>query len=399
MSARGWKIGVAIVLLSFVPSAAGATSIQPAPEAATVTFYAHWTDVLDRAPLNTLPPDPETEPDINQGFDMPTLVLRTPCPAVCDVTFQNNLLTMFTLPSETPTRDGPIDHDTRDPSYEVRLGDGPMFAVLYLSAHPVPTQNSSTDVGQPTTAGTMPLVRVDARWETGRSAGGGTVIAAGSAQDNLNMVSLPGSDPVYEIRVPLGRFVDSIPWGDSFGNPTPGTVFSVQLHQVAQSDSEVLQSSWRLRSGAEYPWRLEVPMENPLLARGLQSSVRDETMFVQWTVKAAWGAYDIDADAFRLRVTDPDGATATLAPTRLQYSPLHDAQLRSVHAFWELRREQLPGAEPWHLQATVTNQQGTFTLHETAEAVFPVYAGENSTPGFEIGVLALALLALLRRRA
>lgn len=403
VSGPGWcpTVAGALALLALLPSIA-AEGPAAASTPPVVTFYAHWIDIVNRAPMNTVPPDPALEHDLNEGFEMPTVVVHSPCGEPCDLNFQNNVLTMFTLPAEFQASGSGVSYDTRDPAYEVRLGDGPIVAVLYLSAHPVPSQNSGSALGSLTNAGTMPLVQVEAQWETGRHAGAGTVIARGITSQYLQMMHVPGGDPVYEVHVPMGRFIDTIPSGGLPANPTPGTTLSVQLHQLVLPTGEVLQPDWRLRTGPKYPWRLEVPLENPLLDRGLQTWILGDDLHALWTVKAAWGSYDLDRASFRLHIDEGRDGPLDLAPDSVEYSAFHDRDLRSVKAGWVIPLSHLHGPGPWSLRAHVDNRQHTANLEASATDRAVLFAGRNEAPGlpplFAAGA-ALSALVLWRRRA
>jgi hypothetical protein len=400
MAGSGWTLVItaaALPLLLLSGQAAVAAPV-PEPSGVPVTFYAHWRDIVNRAPLNTIPPDPELERDLNQGFQMPTVVVGSPC-ELCNVTFQNNVFTLFTLPGRHHMDPRlAIDYDTNDPVYPVRLADGPIMLYAYLSAHPVPTQNSTSSAGSLTNVGGMPLVRAEASWETGRERGRGVPIAAG-VSEHVHIVTLPGSDPVYELAIPMGRFVDTIP-------PMQGTVLSLRLSQLSLQEGDVrgefLQSNWRLRSGAQFPWRLVVPMENPIESRALASWILGDAVNVRWGVRAAWGAYDLDANAFRLTVSGADGEQAQFTPTHVEYSPLHNGHLRTVYPEWRIPLEQMPGMGPWRYGVEASNLQGTFGVEASGSQGWTQYEGVNRTPGpgavLAWAALGLALVVVVRRR-
>jgi PGF-CTERM motif protein len=389
---HGWSLAagglVALVLLLPVAPAVPAPG-EPSPPA-VVTFYAHWQDLLDRAPLNTLPPDPVRERDLNAGFQMPTLVARPPCGDPCNVTFQNNVFTLFTFPRADTLESG-SQYDMADPSYDVNLGDGPILVYVYLSAHPVPSQNSTGEVGELTNAGLMPLVQVEALWETGHHTGQGIPIASGAAPQTINMVYVPGGDPVYEIAIPMGRYVDTIPSG-------LGTILTVRVHQVAAGNLELQQSNWRLRSGPQYPWRLVVPVENPLIKRDLQSWILNDEVHVRWGVKAAFGAYDIDASTFRLRLRGGGENAVELPPAEVEYSPLHDPEVKTVYAHWVVPFKLLEGPDRWDIHTSVANVQGTTGLEAEGDVHLTHFEGKNETPGFGLVLALVALAGALGRR-
>lgn len=396
VSGRGWcLIAVGLVALVLGPTHALGLPApgEPAPPT-IVTLYAHWHDVVNRAPLNTIPPDPSHEPDINQGFQMPTVVVRSPCGEACDVTFQNNVFSLYTYPRETPLSAASEFH-IDNPAYDVELGDGPIVAYVYLSAHPVPSLNSTGAVGELTNAGLMPLVRVDARWETGHELGLGIPIAYGATPDTINMIYVPGGDPVYEIVVPMGRYIDTIPAG-------VGTLLTVRIHQVAADNLELQQSNWRLRSGPDYPWRVTVPVDNAIVKRDLQAWLIDGQAHVRWGVKAAFGAYDFDASTFQLNLASGEKHLVR-PPSEVLYSSLRDPEVRTVYAHWVIPVEELAGGERWTIQTSVQNRQHSTGLDAQTHLTVAPFVGSNRTPGFEVavalGVAALAALSVRRRGA
>jgi len=356
-----------------------------------MTFYAHWSDVLSPAPMNTVPPEPGVEHDINQGFQMPTVVLRSPCGEPCNVTFQNNVFTLFTVPFPTSGSRG-IDFVASEPAYDVGLGDGPIVVYAYLSAHPVPTVSSASEAGRLTNFGLMPLVNVDALWETGRHPGHGVPIAAGKTESTVNMIYVPGGDPVYEIKIVMGRFIDTVPAGE-------GTLLTLRVNQLAASNAELQQSNWRLRSGPEYPWRIVVPVENPLVTRGLRSSVENDTATIRWAVKAAWGAYDVDASTFQLRL-EANGQRILMPPTSVEYAASHDTAVRTLYANWALPFDRLNGSREWAATGTVQNLQHSTALTDETTVVLTHFEGTSRVPG--LGLLAafigVAAALWVRRR-
>jgi len=64
-----------------------------------VILYAHYEDILQLAPINTVPPDPRHEGDLRGRFIMPVIVTKTRlgCQVgqCLDVNLQNNLFRSF----------------------------------------------------------------------------------------------------------------------------------------------------------------------------------------------------------------------------------------------------------------------------------------------------------------
>ncbi|HLE47334.1 MAG TPA: hypothetical protein VI818_03475, partial [Candidatus Thermoplasmatota archaeon] len=125
-----------------------------------IILYAHLLDALQRAPLNTVPPDLARERDVQGGYLTPTIRLPTGA-----VNFQNNFFTMYHLPSFV-AYDAHANNQDGPPAYPIELGGDRATMYWYLSPHSVPGTNSSTlAVGG---VGVIPQVKVVARLETGR---------------------------------------------------------------------------------------------------------------------------------------------------------------------------------------------------------------------------------------
>lgn len=348
-----------------------------------IILYAHLIDVLQRAPLNTVPPDLGREPDVNGGFLTPTIRVRQEI-----VNFQNSFFTMYHLPAfvnydpHANNQDGP-------PAYPVRLAGGQAKAYWYLSPHAVPSSNStSLPVGA---VGVMPQVTVYARLETGRHAGHGTLIAEGTSVAPL-LVSLPGNDYAYEFEVPLTIKHDTIPITDSF-------VFSIQWFQVRDGDREVSQADWRIRSGVRFPNRLILPVEEPIRLLEHVSLLRDGHYYLVTTLASAFGAYDLDPFSFNMTFAGGPQPVGNPQPLFFVSNPLKPQTVRVV---WAVPGDNSLRAGAYEFALTVLNLQHTYRLEDRVTLEILDIAGPKtgSSPDLTaaMGLLAVVAVAFARRR-
>lgn len=359
-----------------------------------VVLYTHWFDRLNRAPMNTQGPEEVGLPDLNQGFELPTIVVHagSACGAceIANVNLPYNEFSMFTLPYRLDPRraTGGLDYSAQDPAFDLRLGEGPIMIYAYLSAHALPTQNSSSGLGSILGVGAVPALRVAAQWETGRHPDRGELIARGTS-DLVTIINQPGADTVAEIPILLNRFVDVIPRGS-------GTILTLRIYQVNEENPaasvEVVQADWRLRTGEAFPWRMIVPFENPIESSALSTWTFNGTLFARWSVTGAFGSYDVDDRSFTLVARSSDGSVErTLPPFQIERVPTHPGLLLPVEGVWSIPFNQLPESGEWTLSFSASNLQGTYTVHADSQVTLMTFSGANSTPGPDLLLLALAV--------
>lgn len=252
-----------------------------------VVLYAHPRDLLQRAPLTTLPPS-ASEPDVNGGFLLPSLKLAEDV-----VYFDNNEFILEHTPAPAPEGGASI----RGLAYDLRLSGDAVTLYWYLSPSVVPGKNSTTmPLGAP---GALPQVVVAARLNTGRFPGRGTLIAEGSAEAPI-IVSAPGQDLVYEFKVRMPLRSRDIP-------ATAGFSVGVTWYQAGDGERQVMQGEWRLRSGPRFAPRLILDVEEPVRILGSTALQRYGFFFVAVTVAPLFGAYDLSPTGLRLNWSGPDG--------------------------------------------------------------------------------------------
>lgn len=339
-----------------------------------VVLYAHIFDVLQRAPLNAVPPDPGREGDVNSGFLTPTLKVREDL-----VYLDNNWFTMFHLPrflsftDNSANQDGPL-------AYPLRLSNAsPAKVYWYLSPHAVPQGNSTASpVGS---VGAMPTLTVYARMETGRHPGYGKLIAEGETS-TAAIVGVPGSDYAYEFEVPLTIRMPVVP-------PEEGFVVSINWYQYENGEEQFSQGDWRIRSGPRFAPRVILPVENPMEVTEVTTVYRTGTHYIITGLSPVFGAYDIDP--FSLNMTFKKGPTAIGNPAPLFYF-FNDHKPTTVRVVWSV-----PGqprdfrAGTYEFEVKVSNLWHTYEHRDTVEMDIIEFASSpKNAAGFEPLLLLLA---------
>jgi hypothetical protein len=401
------------------PVAANDGTVKAGDEPVRVILYAHFQDLLQRAPLTTQPPDPQREPDVQRGFLMPSLYVKDGAGLPCCQLFQSNRFLMFSSP-------GPVEY-TEDGAWRVwsttalaedlRLSGDTMTGFFYLS----PGDNT----GPGTDAGIMPAVGVRMTMQIG---GGlptesSPVVASGDSGANadggapVTMVSEPGQDPVYELRVPMQIHIDTLPAVPDTSQPGERAGFLVEavVYQVETDQAVFTQSQWHLRTGHQWPPRVVMDVHEPLVGQPLRFVGAGNGMVVaQWDVAGVLGSYDVDPDSFKLEIRGPTPIGAQLSSVRDLRLIEHAGELKPVMATWELGSDQRLADGTYVAMASVENQQGTYRAEKNTtfevrggaiqlESRTPL-AGESVLPGPGLpGLLAaaasaLAVAALRRRR-
>jgi hypothetical protein len=281
-----------------------------------VILYAHIQDALQRAPLNTLPPDPAQEKDVNGGFPTPTIRLREDV-----VNFENNWFYLYHLPkfveygTSAANQDGPL-------SYPLELVGKTIKLYWYLSPHAVPSQNSSSLPAR--SLGAMPNVNVYARIDTGRHPFHGSLVAEGRTSTPI-MVSLPGEDYAYQFEVPLEIKNATVP-------PDGGFVVSINWYQFQNGENQAMQSDWRVRTGIRFAPRLVMPVGNPMKLLETESLFRAGTHYLATGLSPVFGAYDIDPYSLNMTYESGPSKVGNPAPLFYFYNPIRPQVVKVVWA-------------------------------------------------------------------
>lgn len=355
-----------------------------------LVLYGHFPSggqaqpVLYRAPvdgfLNTQPVDPLREPDHRVGGGLPSLGGAEGI--VFTMTSLSSLLEMG--------RGGWVHHSERGLSAPVLLAGSPTV-YLYLSA----------DGGVEDAPYIVPRLNVGAELRRGTPLRAGSVVAESSGNDvQVTLVNdgTAGED-VYEVKVTLRTLQPSIPYLE--GNAQANRFFvKIRIYQLAEEGLAASQAEWRFHTGARFPPRLVLPVFNPLEHGGLDVDSRTGDLFVQWRVRSPLGSYDVDPASFRIRLQDLN-ATRTFEadPVRIDHDP-HQAD---ALVLWRIPRDLLLQANPWVINVSAANLQGTYRLTEgRIDQPLVVFANATTTVpslGAAFGLLALlAAFALSRPR-
>lgn len=357
-----------------------APDVNPEPLRAdgpvNVLLYVHWQDVLNRAPANTFNPDEVGETDIDRGLAVPTIATHTDTAA--DVSMQNNRVHFWPLAGPIETRaDGTWRYLQGQALEHLEVSDDPLILYAYYSFQ----SPASASTGLPATASSP--IEVKARWETGLHPGSGLVVAQGTAGPFVPLTAPTGA-PVYEIRIPLIR--ES---ADQLCNPD-GCIITVSLSQADTDAGEYMGPEWRVRSGPAYPWRVVLPIAEPLIDAGLDvRNLADHVQFA-WRVTSPLGTYDVDRTSFTGELVTPDGVVHPLPSPQINLPPPHVGPFAPITAAWTLPRADAALHEGGLLRATVTNHQGTFIL----QAEHPVEPGLAMQPANAPAPALAAFLAL-----
>ncbi|HEX9816009.1 MAG TPA: hypothetical protein VGB18_03425 [Candidatus Thermoplasmatota archaeon] len=361
-----------------------------------VVLYAHMENILSSAPLNVFPPDPEHEPDLNQGFLMPS-VAAPDCPTggAC-WQLKTNRFNFDFCPGgiEFMDRGWFLQCHSRATGIPLALHTAPIRVYVYVSAHAVPQQRPSESA----TVGVIPMLNVDARIvDRQLLAADATPLAVSTTGGTrVNVVSLPIDDPVYEIHVDLQPV--SLEW--------PAQTFErirqvqIDLTQVEVVDGGATQSEWRWHTGARYPPRVVLPIANPIDLR-VEYTLREGALYVRGQAHSPLGGYDVNHTSFAIKQI---GGPPLPPPrvTKLDYvEPAHhDERADPVEIIWAYNLTSAAGAA-YHFEVSVENQQGTYRAVNTTDYALPAFEGEAvPTLAFAmvLATLSVAAFAASTRR-
>lgn len=391
----------------------GGTSTRDEP--VTTLLYAHFKHILPRAPLNTQPPDPDHEVDLDEGFLMPTVYSENP---VC-CRFKNNEFTMFISP-------GPVEY-LADGNWRVHQEpqlDAPVHLVddvvgyAYFSADSVP----HADEAPAPPVGLMPAFGVYMRMETGRHFGEGTLIAEGDTglgygspeaarlQATTTMVNQPGEDVVYEfvVRMPLAH-----PVIDNQSVSNRGFIVTMRPYQLHMDEqAQFTSADWRIRTGYDYPHRVHITHRPTLYDVGAEVRTDGATVSFDWFTLSSFGSYNVDLPSLDFRLEGPLDADGTGAEVPTQLAGLHvpyngHGSSRPTNASWQTDPPTSELAEgTYRATASVMNAQGTYRLERNATILLedgvPRLAADGETltadedaPAAGAAVVAAALIGAL----
>ena len=373
------------------PRSVNDNQLRTGKEPTNVVLYGHFQNVLDQAPVNTQMPDPMREPDLNAGFTMPSIDTNMPCEQ-CNFHFKNNQFTMFSSPGFVEyLSDGKwYTHQEPGLAGDAKLVGEEIRLYWYMSAHGLSGQNSGSGTGSTARVGVMPQVGVYARMETGRFPFHGETIAesndfdqnAPGSPERADMVTVPGQPDVYEFQVKMKIVKDMIP-SSHLAN---GFIVYVNPYQVKTDQREGIQFAqpdWRLRTGADYPPRLIVPIEEPMSTVASSLTIFEERMFVRWSLLSVMGSYDMRDASLSLDVTGP----SKIDPKAIDFIILkrsvdHDGHFKPVNATWAIDYRNFPMADgDYEVTMSIVNLQETYKL--VHKVPFKVVNGKPDV--YEIG--------------
>ncbi len=329
-----------------------------------VILFGHLTDLIQVGGLDTR--TPVGEPDVNQGFSLPTVDAYVGEMPVAH--FENNRFQFVTTKLPTPFDKEP-DRLTRPSSlaYNFTLVGDTVWGFWYLSPDTMGGVDSDAGPG----FGAMPGVGVSMRLETGRFPGHGTLLASGATglgtdpagpAGAVALVALPDGEWVYEFRVPMTIEEPRVVAEE-------GIVWEVVVYQVETEDAKATQSGWRVRTGDRFPPRLILSTEDAVNTTGLEAGRSGDDVVFRWRVAGLWGAQDLDVQNLRLSVTGPDGQPVD-APRieAFQYPGERPGRMGSVEVVVRFpdAASELPDGT-YRLDGTARNAQGTYELTVSEE--------------------------------
>jgi hypothetical protein len=410
--------------------------------AVRMILFAHFQDLLQRAPLNTQEPQAEREPDLDRGFLMPTIYVedqggqQAPC---CK--FNNNRFLMFSSPGfvEYLQEGNWRVHQEPGLAADVEIHGDTVWGYWYMSPSNVP---DSLPVSG-TAPGVIPAVGVYMKMNLGRfesdessriiaegdtGSGFGSPDSAGQCGDCVTMISTPGQDEVWEFKVPMKVSKSVIPsvWDETVSEKDHGYVVRAIPYQLETEQGRVTQADWRLRTGIDYPPRLVLDIKNPMVTTSTRAHLFDDYLFFRWSFTSPWGSYDVDANSLMLEVEGPKNlGPGDIEFVNLKHSVDHDGHFKPLNATWryDYVNNPLPPGK-YTIKAMVHNYQNTymktwteeFTVNDKGipelESIGAVGgsggraqggADGGDSPGFEaVGLLAvfaaMAFVAQRRRR-
>lgn len=406
------------------PVAANGGVVRAGDDPVRVILFAHATH---DAPivgwiLNVDPPAP-AQAGIHSPRFMPTLYVdheEAPC---CK--FRNNAFEMVFTPSPVVKRDDGNWHADvhRMVVYDVPIVGEYMQVFVYVSPEGVPAADAVVP-GPFNGTGVVPNLGLYARAHSAFDLDHPRTIAEGDTggygdvppptDAGMTMISRPGEDPVYELRVFMPV---EYPWlhGPHEERPQPpgawglgidGVVYQVDGNgQVAYTDN-----GWRFRSGPEYPPRVVFDTTRVLRFEDRAiAPLADRGYAFNWTVRGAFGSLDVDEATAEIVVDGPVSFVPELVA--VEKSTLREGMTAPVTLWWRTPEamERVPDGT-YRIQASVRTSQGTyelaweegFTVKNGAPVPSDTAVFEGSAhapaPSAALGLLGLLGVAIVRVR-
>lgn len=336
-----------------------------------LTLYHHLFNLLDKAPMNTQPMDPDA-PDISQGYTFPT----AEADAASHPASNPNEIFLYNSPGPVhynESLDEPRFHPERGLGYDLLLGDKEPTVYWYMSADALETL-----VASPEQVGAMPDVEVTATLRLGDSADPevdlteGEVVSQGST--TVSIMTTPGGG-AQEIEIPMSSpSMDRIPAEESFN-------LHVEWTQVDENGVEITDRQWKLHSGEQYPNRINLEVENPIRLHYVHPQILGERkVAVHTAFVTPLGNYDVDLEDLTMTVTDEAGNTViehtdgglqtgdnVRGPVIVQKSYGHNAHHDPVLVTWVWDHE-AADADPgtYNVEVSSSNLQNSATAQKTA---------------------------------
>ncbi len=364
-----------------------------------VILYGHLQHAIGWGTMNLVPPNPDYENDLNSGSTMPGIDTSTGfCPPdlpCADFHFQNGIFRMEFCP-------GAIQfisadewfmgcHASRSPlPLEVTA---PPTVYFYLSADAAP---SNTAESPPIGAGVLPNVRIRAsllEWGTETRA----TIAEGWSEPGV-LMSVPGREQVYEFRADLQSLAVDGRLALGKGGVQPKRLeLEIEIQQITATDPDirVAQRDWRIHTGPDFPPRVILQVDGPLVQHRLMTTTFQGVSYARYSIQSAFGSYEFDVDQVEAKIVTgnkvsvPDDALEFLVMKR---SLDHDGMLLPVNFTWRVHPEHFPDeGTDYSVVVSSTNLQGTYRVTDAAKLEIHDFDGVASIPNVPLFVSLLVL--------
>lgn len=359
-------------------------------------LYGHTEDFF-QSYYTLQSPTPWFNPDVRRNVLLPSLQAHTPAGTIVNI---DQMIVWGQLTSDAlHMRDGRMaTHGGLYFEQPWDIGRGPIRLYTYI------TVEAETQAGAADEVAVAPEIGVRAAWESRSTEDEPVeVLAAGQSESFLAIPVMNGST-TYEVAIDLHSVIQNEPSGHDTQWSKMRIV--VEPFQVESDVIDAVQTEISWRSSQEFPWRLILPIQDPLRTSQLFVTAPDESgaTKVSWHVSSAFGFYDVDAESFRLVGQDSTGTIVSeMAPehvTTLRYT--HSEGILPAKALWTISPSDMARDLQWTLYAV--NHQGTYSLVQpldvqisetTPESLTAVSAGAALT-GLALGVAVSRSLRRVR---
>ncbi len=362
-------------------------SLVEGPGTARVILYAHMDSILGYVPLNAERVNAATEPPLEETYLVPTLATRTGTPV--DLGFTGYPVTLFPTAGgyERKSGVGYLETGLQFPPALV-LGDGPIVLYAYFGVDSVPDPYDSVD------AGALARVRFEARWLKEVRHDDPALLAWGATATS-DLLQRPDGAQVYEVRIEMQRTSESLD-----GCAYSRCAFVVKLSQIDTPNARFVQRDWKAYHRADMPWRVILPVRDPLEGAEPELAIRDGRLIVAWQVRASLGSYDLNRESAWLSI-DRAGTVSRYPSREVRESLDHGAPVLPAKVTWRIPLEDLrePGT-PKVAHLSVDNLQGTFRLTHELALPHGLWGEVVLLPSVGPGLFLVAVLGLvlMRRR-